>query len=838
MSAPEGNDTRIDRFSRISIHAIRAMIAAAAFMVPLLSLPFTRDALFVKVVFVEAVALLVGALWLLDVLLSKRIVYRRSPLNMLMVVAAGVLLASTVASSAPWSSFWGVDPTGEKAASLLSFFIISLAAAAVFRKSDAAHAAVLLIAGQFLLGLFALTSLFAPRLGVALPPWLAANPLGTVNAFALVLGGGFLMAVIFSFAAVTSRGRRLVATPLLAFVVLTAMLSGTALIFIGFGAVWIGVAVVTALFLATNFSKLWPPGPAPSLPALSRSNLSKSSRAPSPEHAFGPVAATVAFLILLSALFFALWPGRFTSSIFAPPVEVSPSLVATLAIDRKALGQDPVLGLGPSNFQAAFNQFRDASFNQTIFWQTRFSHGFSFLATLPATLGLAGAIAFLLLAVLGIGIVWRAIFRSEGPNPYVWAFGALAVFVLIEWFLYASNFTATFLALLSLGLVTTGMQEPRQESSRMSWWRVARRTVELEGAALHFTSSLVAVFAAAFSLLGLWALGSAYAAEAYAGRALRLGQAGDAAGAVAVLDRALRLNPNEALFYQLQAEARLESVSRVIAEAAASPNADLSGQFRTGFGNGVSAANAAIRLEPADPRHWVTLGQLYETVIPFIPGADAAADNAYARAARFDPLDPLVRLVRGRSALVAADTVSLQASRSAGEERERLDILYREFLGRCRGELEAAINLKPDLAAAHFLLAQVHLREGNLSQAIRNVEATAAIAPGDIGVAFQLGFLYYRNEDFARAEREFRRALLLDTNYSNARYFLGLIYDRRGDRSAALAEFKKIAALNPDNGEVKKIVLNLSSNRRALDGILPPPEARRDVPIRENAPRR
>ncbi len=806
-----------DRFSFFSLHIIRAAIFIAAFLMPFLSIPLTRDALLVRPLVAESVALIVGAVWLLEALLKRRVSYRRSPLNIVFGGTVLIMLASMLASSSPWSSFWGSDPTGEKAASVIAFIIIAFVAAAVFRPSDIARTAFLVVVAYLLLDFLVLTSMFGARLGIALPAWILQNPLGTVNASALVLGAGFLMALLFSFVAGTGAGRRLVTRPIFFIALSTALLIGLTLLFIGFRMVWVGIAAAMALFLAANFSRRWAPG-------------SGSASG----YALGPLAVSAGFLVLLVALLFVVWPSFLIerdSPLFLPPVEISPSLGATLGIGGQILQQGPVLGLGPSNFQLAFNQFRDPSLNQSLFWQVRFSHGFSFLSTAVSTLGIVGALILLALAASGMFLVGRAIFRSPVPNPYLWSFGALAVFVLIEWFLYASNFTATFLALLSLGLVTAAAQEPRAGPSGISYWRVARRTVLVEGVAANFTASLVVVFASAFCLIGLYALGAAYAGEVLAQRALR-------ENTVAPLEYAIRLNPNDASFRQLRAEAALGAVNRLIAEAAIRPNQDLSGQFRTEFENGIAAANAAILLELADPRHWAALGALYETVIPFIPGADRAADDAYAQAARFDPLDPLLRLARGRSALVAADTVSLQASQSQGEERSRLDGLYREFLGHCRQELEAAINLKPDLAAAHFLLAQVHLREGNLPQAIRNVEATAAIAPNDIGVAFQLGFLYYRSEDLRKAQREFQRAIVLDDNYSNARYFLGLIHDRRGNRAGALAEFRKIAAFNPDNDEVKRIIANLVASRRALDGIAPPPEARRDAPIAEPPARR
>ncbi|MBU6414985.1 tetratricopeptide repeat protein, partial [Patescibacteria group bacterium] len=137
---------------------------------------------------------------------------------------------------------------------------------------------------------------------------------------------------------------------------------------------------------------------------------------------------------------------------------------------------------------------------------------------------------------------------------------------------------------------------------------------------------------------------------------------------------------------------------------------------------------------------------------------------------------------------------------------------------------------------AHFLLAQTYTRKNNLDLAIRKTEDTKALSPFDVGVAFQLGFLYYQAGTFDKAQAEFERAVSLNANYSNARYFLGLIYDRQGNKASALDQFQKIAALNPDNQEVKKIIQNLQSGHPALFGVVPPapaPEKRGTAPVGE-----
>lgn len=806
------------------IRLIRAVIFVTVFATPLLALPFTADPLFAKVVLVEVAAVVAGALWLLDVLLTKRITYRRMPTNAVFLGLAVLLLASTVSSAAPWASFWGSDPTGERAASVLAFITLAFVAAAVFRREDVERAVGLLLGSFLLLAAGHLASLLAPRLGVILPTWLTINPAGTENTLGIVVATGFLLAVGMALTAVTSRRRRLLPPGVVVLATAAAAITGFLLLTMGFRMLWVGIAAAILPFLAAAFTKVWvrPAG-------------ADGGQA---EQALGGRRAAIAFAILMVSLFAIVKPLPFVGRLAPAPLEVSPSLRATYMIAGQVLRSDPLLGLGPANFRLAFNQFRDASLNASIFWQARFTHGFSFFSTILATLGIAGLVAFLAVAVVGLGMVGRSLWRSESSDPYRWGLGLAALFVMAEWFLYASNFTATFTLVLALGLFAAAAAEARPAGDG-SWWRITRRTILVASPAVNFTVSLVVVFAAAFSLVALWALGASYAAEvSFKDGMEALIRYGNTDTARVRIARAIALNPKAEGYYQGQAQVVLSAVGRIITQAVSQPSEELSQQFRAEFSAGVRAATAAVALAPSDPDPWMLLGSLYEAVTPFIPGADRAAGDAYDQAGRLDPQNPAPLFAKGRASLTAADAASLQASQSQGEGRTRLDDIYRASIAQARAALESSIRLKSDLAAPHFLLAQVSLREGNAHEAIRKTEEAASLAPGDVGVAFQLGVLYYRTGDFESAARTFRRAIALNDNYSNARYFLGLIYDGRGDRDGARSQFEKISALNPDNGEVERIVANLRAGRRALDGIAPPPETRREPPIPDTMRRR
>lgn len=845
----------------------RAVILAAIFIIPIIYLNITPDPRFVKVTLTEIAALVAAVAWLLNVLFVRRIDYKRSPVNLIFLLLAVVLIAATVFSSAPWSSFWGADITGEKTTTLIAFVILSFVAAAIFERKHVARAAALLLISFAVLALFALYAVAAAYYKWDLPTWLSVNPVGTTNSLAYVLGIGFVFAATLALTQKTSAGRRMLASFPAILAAVAAALLFLSLVFIGFRMLWVGVSAAMLLILAFNFAKTW------------------TGEGGAAERGFGNIAVGAGFLILVLSLFFVYKPLPLGSEIFRPPLEVSPSLKATIGIGRQILESKPIFGVGPGNFVAAYNLFHDRALNDTPFWTSRFTHGFSLISTLPATVGVLGALVFIALAWSVLAVMGRALWKmGGGGDPIAWAAWGGASLVAVMWFLYASNFTASFLLFIFLGMLTAVFNEGADEvftsgsgesaDTKPSWWRITARSIRTDapeaspvrtGASrpadgnailpsatpmtaadpsrprsngVNFATSLVVVFAAAFSLVALYSLVTQQFAEIYFRRAINaMNLYGNTDTAKIFLDRAIGLNPVASGYHQAKSQVGLVVLGRIVAKAASGSAEDLSGQFRAELTEAVDSAKRAKDIGGSDPQNWFTLGQVYEAVIPYFPGADKLAIDSYEGGKAVDPLNPILPLAQGRVYLTTADILTLQINQtSSGDERSRLEQLRKETLAKAKDALGSAISLKPDFADAHFLLAQVSIRENNLEEAIRNGAATARLVPGDIGVAFQLGVLYYRADRLDQAKTEFDRAVLLNDNYSNARYFLGLIWDRKGDKDAALSQFQKIAALNPDNEEVKKIIANLAAGKNALDGIVPPapaPETRKEPPVKE-----
>jgi tetratricopeptide (TPR) repeat protein len=124
-----------------------------------------------------------------------------------------------------------------------------------------------------------------------------------------------------------------------------------------------------------------------------------------------------------------------------------------------------------------------------------------------------------------------------------------------------------------------------------------------------------------------------------------------------------------------------------------------------------------------------------------------------------------------------------------------------------------------------------------VSEAIKKAEQASLLAPNSAGLFFQLGVLKYTAKDYAGAASALERATVLSPDYANAMYFLGLSYDNVGKKDEAKKQFARLAELNPDNQEIKDILVNLEAGRSALFNITPTgnaPENQDALPIKES----
>lgn len=763
------------------------------FLTPLFFLPLTINPIEINKQMLALILVFIAFLcYLIRSINSRTIIYPRNLLSLAVLILLIVTGISTIFSQAREASFFG---NFSQIDTLLCFLIYGLTfflAAVLFKKEDLPKIGLCFLGSFVLLTIFGLLQVFGRFiLPLSFTHFVNFNPIGSIFGWGIFIAFGLViiisvltslkLPIIFSAKDASQRlvnlGLRLSLNwkIILSF---AGFLAAVTLFLLNYQLLWIGLALTMFLLLISRFD--------------------------------AKVNINLPLIILAVSLFF-IFVNQQLPALITVPVELRPNLNTTLTVAKEVLaGKQLLAGSGPATFGFSYVRFRPVDLNQTIFWPIRFNQGFSFLATLLSTLGILGIGAFIFLFA---SFILRALKGWEDKRDLSIFIGVS--FLFINWFFYQTSFSQMVFVFLGLGLLSIdSSQSFSMEFHSPSKWRNAR----------SFLVFLGIIILLSFSLFFLYLTSLKYAAAVYYETGIN---SASLAQAVSRLEKSVRLDSKSDLYLRALSQARLSQAKELIQAAANQQNTqDIQSRFQNLIAFAVNTGRRATEINPIDAVNWSNLGNIYESIIP-IEQAEVFAEENYRKAMEFDPKNPQYFVDLARVSVVSAD----QESNKSKENKD-----WQEKLDKAKSFLDKSIELKSDYAPAHFLIAQIYMRQGEIKKAIGKVEEIKAANPNDAGLAFQLGLLYYQNNQLTEAQGEFERAISLNENYSNARYFLGLILSQKGQKKAAIEQFENIEKLNPDNQEIKKILNNLRSGKAALEGVVPPaqpPAERIETPVSE-----
>lgn len=786
--------------------ASKIILYVMAALIPLWAVPLSLPIEFGREVTFIALATAVFVLQLLIALRSGEIGFVRSPV----LYAGGLFLLiysiSAFFSKSSYVSLFFSEASAEKLSTLILGVVLLLLTSTVFRSVKEVGVFVFILsAAGGMSALIALIGSFG-YLPEIVGRWLpVANMIGTINGLGLfylallLVNIGLLFSGAFGWLKAWTKVLLCISS-LLFFVMLLA---------INFQTVW-AVLIGSSIFL---FGLIF-------------------EKVRGGSHAFGWRHWAVLVLIVFAVVMLMVRTAILPVSI---PVEVNPSLRATLGIVRSTFGEGvdrALLGSGPGTFGMDWGLYKDSSINQTIFWALRFAQGYSWASTLLATAGILGFLSFLGFIGISVFVFLRRLLFSREDMVLERALFLGIVSLVLSSFLYPANFTMTLLLFILMGLLLALMGERGEGEEKGFWkgfWDVKRVDIKFESPWALFLVSLASIFFVSLGIATLYLEATAVRAALIRVDANKAISNGNIPEVVKNLERAVALDSQNPQYHQALALARLDQIREIINRAGRGQN--VQNEFQSVVSTAIQNIQTAVSLYPQESSFWRIQGTIYETIIPFIPGSEKFSFDSYKKAAELEPKNPAILTDLGRAYMVFAERQQLNINQGQGDRR-LMEQARDQALTEAQAVLQKAAEIKPDFATAHFLLTQVAVRRGDIQTAIRSAEQAKLVAPLDIGVAFQLGLLYYQTNDLRNAEAEFSRALSMNEDYSNARYFLGLIYDRRGQKTQALDQFERIKLFNPDNQEVDKIIANIKANKRALAGIAPAPEDRRETPVK------
>lgn len=137
----------------------------------------------------------------------------------------------------------------------------------------------------------------------------------------------------------------------------------------------------------------------------------------------------------------------------------------------------------------------------------------------------------------------------------------------------------------------------------------------------------------------------------------------------------------------------------------------------------------------------------------------------------------------------------------AGVPQESLSLEERGTVAKATAELEAAMGVRPDDAASHYNLGNLHLARGELKQAIACFEQSRRLDPRRIEPLVNASIAYNLEGQNDKAEASLRQALQLDPASAAANINLGMLLGEMARTGEAEAAFRAARRADPQSAE-------------------------------------
>lgn len=740
---------RSETIARFSVYALIALLPVFFLPVPWMSIAGAKILLATIASIVGLIALVAAALQ------GGRLILPKSGLLLAAAVIPLIYLISAIATGFSWESFVGDGASKDTVVGVTLWYVALLLTAVLLRReTDVVLSLQLMLGGASVVAVVQLIHLFLPDLtfGGALP-FAATSIVGSWHDLGIFLGLIAFISLALLHIGGIGKLSRLNAW-------FAAIASIALLVVINYGDVWLGIVGLSAfwsffLYQAGSASKFL-------RDAISVAWL------------VGGVAAVV--------LFFA---GAFVHTLLPAPLQVSqfevrPSWQGTFAIGKEVFAEPArvFFGSGPNTFTREWALYKPLSVNTTEFWNIDFYHGIGFIPTSFVTTGALGLIAWGGICISLMYMLWREIVRRSGVSLRQILLGA-AIYLTVFHILYVPGPTLSLLTFILFGVLI----------AERSWGTGGRTWVlpfswETVGGKM---SVAIALFISVAVIIGGLQSVRALVSDTLVNHAVvQYNESGDVEASSRSISRAVNVYTNNDRAHRAGVELGIIRLTELISTNDVENANELQATLTATIEHGLRA----VSIEDQNYLNWLTLARLYgELAGAGVQGAEENARNAYAEARRTNPTNPLPYLGEAQLDVALGDDSA------------------------ARTNLEEAIAIKPNMAAAHFLLSQVEARAGNFEKATEHAAAVVQLAEQDPLGWYNLGTILYTQEDFETAARAFEQAVGLENNYANALFLLGLSYEQLDRPEDALVVLRKVQELNPDEETLIDAIGRLESDQ-------------------------
>ncbi|HTP56696.1 MAG TPA: tetratricopeptide repeat protein, partial [Candidatus Paceibacterota bacterium] len=489
----------------------------------------------------------------------------------------------------------------------------------------------------------------------------------------------------------------------------------------------------------------------------------------------------------------------------ALPVEVAPSYQLSWTVVRGVFSHNMLFGWGPENFSLAFDKFGAGALANTQLASFRFYDANAELFNIAVHGGVVALVALLFLGWCVVQVLMRfgsAIgedsVRGEAAAFATEASGTLAALIAVGVALFLYPFNITILAIAFVLLALAGLVIGGGRSTVVD---IEERPMFSLGASLGFIIGLILV------LSGLYFTSVRYIADARYASALAESTPQAAMDGIV---KAIALNGSDDRFYRDGSQVALTLVAAETSKPAGQTDTT---KIQNLVAAAVQLAQRAVQTSPEESLNWANLGLVYQSLSGLVDNVEQLAADAYAKASELRPGDPTFDNSVGQMWLSRADLVRQLANGSTSAQFQQQ---YDAALTNAVAAFQKAIDKAPTYGLAIYNLGAAYDRQGQTTDAIKQLEKIAPYNTDQPTLMFELGLLYIRANRHPDALTMMQRAVLLAPQYANARWYLALLLEEKGDIQGALAQLLEIQKTNPDNTALNDKITQLQAGTRAI----------------------
>ena len=753
------------------------------FLLPLFFLPWTTTVLDMnKQMLLIGVASVGLVSWLLGVVSSGYLAWRNNPVDKGLLAILGVFIVTTVFSMDRFKSIFGFN--GGFSNALLSIVALTILYFLVVNNSEDRGKTLRSLAGLSLIVamLYGLLQMLGVHvLGFSFANSKAFNTVGSINSLGILAAIALPM---FSKSNIDLKWLKNIHLEK------------------------IGVVLALILLIILNWWVLWTVAIAGMVAMIVFENLSGGR--------FKINKLLLPMTVVVLGVFMMVVNLNLSAFKKNLPVEVAPSFMLSKDVAVSVLKEKLIFGYGPENYSVAFDKYGAGRLANTTLSDARFFDATSEAMTLVIHGGVVMVAGLALLLVSLLLMFWRFqsyVAGNSDRESLKEDIGTLASFaaILVAMFLYPFNLTTMFLFYVFMGLSVLVIYGNSKRE-----FNIEERTSLSLGSSLGFISGLILV------LVGVYFGTTIYISDAKYAQALAEGDKNASAG---LLVEAINWNNQDDRYYRSASQKALELLASEVSQKA-SPERDA--RIQNYVTTSISLAKRATEIGPLEALNWANLGFIYQNLLAIVDGVDKLSEEAYLKAAMLRPGDPVFTYRVGMLYLAKFDMYTqLVAARRVNPNAVLKDA--QASLKKAEGYLKKTTELSTNFGLAIYNLGVVYEREGEVAEAIEQLEKVVPANSNQPGLAFELGLLYYRAGRKDDALAALQRAVVLAPDYANARWYLALILEERGDLDGAIEQLERILSVDVNKGN--KIVLDELARVRAGKPTIPPAKVLDQEPI-------